>query len=155
MFNSDKVKNNEVQGYLFLPQWQARGPFFCTCPPIKSPLRAPGAEARPYGALPVERKRSIKTVPLGYYCYKWYQNSTPKGTILRTVKQCSQGYCFGTLFLSEGYRIVHFWITCNFPKELKNLGRLWIAFTELQGDFYMLQIISVDPRQWAFYNTIR
>ncbi len=28
----------------------------------------------------------------------------------------------------------------------KNLGRLWLAYTELQGDFYMLQFISVDSR---------
>ncbi len=26
----------------------------------------------------------------------------------------------------------------------KNLGRLWLAFTELQGEFYMLQLISID-----------
>ena len=28
----------------------------------------------------------------------------------------------------------------------KNLGRLWLAYTELQGDFFMLQFISVDSR---------
>ena len=29
------------------------------------------------------------------------------------------------------------------PKEvhIKNLGRLWLAYTELQGDFYMLQLM--------------
>ncbi len=26
----------------------------------------------------------------------------------------------------------------------KNLGRLWLAYTELQGDFCMLQLISID-----------
>ena len=46
-------------------------------------------------------KKGIKTVPPGYYCYKWYpffskgnstpgslghRNNTPKGAILRTVK---------------------------------------------------------------------
>ncbi len=25
---------------------------------------------------------------------------------------------------------------------IKNLGRLWLAYTELQGDFYMIQFIS-------------
>ena len=36
--------------------------------------------------------------------------------------------------------------------ELKNLGRLWLAYTELQGDFYMLQLISVDS--WHFTHTM-
>ncbi len=40
----------------------------------------------------------------------------------------------------------------GFPK---NLGRLWLAYTELQGDFYMLQFISVDSRHFAFSNTTR
>ncbi len=31
----------------------------------------------------------------------------------------------------------------------KNLGRLWLAYTELQGDFYMLQFISVDSRHFT------
>ena len=31
----------------------------------------------------------------------------------------------------------------------KNLGRLWLAYTELQGDFYMLQSISVDSRHFT------
>ncbi len=34
----------------------------------------------------------------------------------------------------------------------KNLGRLWLAYTELQGDFYMLQLMQnpgSDPA-WAF-----
>ncbi len=26
----------------------------------------------------------------------------------------------------------------------KNLGQLWLAYTELQGEFYRLQFISVD-----------
>ena len=26
----------------------------------------------------------------------------------------------------------------------KNLGRLWLAYTELQNDFYMLQLMFVD-----------
>ncbi len=30
----------------------------------------------------------------------------------------------------------------------KNLGRLWLAYTELQGEFYMLQLISVDSRHF-------
>ena len=30
----------------------------------------------------------------------------------------------------------------------KNPGRLWLAYTELQGDFYMLQLIYVDS--WHF-----
>ncbi len=36
----------------------------------------------------------------------------------------------------------------------KNLGRLWLAYTELQGEFYMLQLISVDSRhftQWYLF----
>ena len=32
---------------------------------------------------------------------------------------------------------------------LNNLGRLWIAYTELQGEFYMLQAISVDSRHFT------
>ncbi len=32
------------------------------------------------------------------------------------------------------------------PMRTKNLGRLWLAYTELQGEFYMLQLISVDSR---------
>ena len=31
----------------------------------------------------------------------------------------------------------------------KNLGRLWLAYTELQGDFYMLQLIYVDSRHFT------
>ncbi len=34
-------------------------------------------------------------------------------------------------------------------KKCKNLGRLWLAYTELQGDFCMLQFISVDPRHFT------
>ncbi len=26
----------------------------------------------------------------------------------------------------------------------KNLGRLWLGYTELQGDFYMLQLMPKD-----------
>ncbi len=42
---------------------------------------------------------------------------------------------------------------------IKILGRLWLAYTELQGGFYMFELISVDsrhftprqggPRMWA------
>ncbi len=32
---------------------------------------------------------------------------------------------------------------------IKNLGRLWLAYTELQGDFYLLQLISVDSRHFT------
>ncbi len=31
----------------------------------------------------------------------------------------------------------------------KNLRRLWLAYTEFQGDFYMLQFISVDSRHFT------
>ncbi len=31
----------------------------------------------------------------------------------------------------------------------KNLGRLWLAYTELQGEFYMLQLISSDSRHFG------
>ncbi len=31
----------------------------------------------------------------------------------------------------------------------KNLGQLWLAYTELQGDFSMLQLISVDSRHFT------
>ena len=31
----------------------------------------------------------------------------------------------------------------------KNLGRLWLAYTELQDDFYVLQFISVDSRHFT------
>ncbi len=31
----------------------------------------------------------------------------------------------------------------------KNLGRLWLAYTDLQGDFYMLQLIPVDTRYFT------
>ena len=31
----------------------------------------------------------------------------------------------------------------------KNLGRLWLAYTELQVEFYMLQVISVDSRHFT------
>ncbi len=34
-------------------------------------------------------------------------------------------------------------------KLVKNLGRLWHGCTELQGDFYMLQFISVDFRHFT------
>ena len=27
---------------------------------------------------------------------------------------------------------------------IKNLGRLWLAYTELQGEFYMLQLMTDD-----------
>ena len=33
--------------------------------------------------------------------------------------------------------------------HLKNLGQLWLAYTELQGVFYMLQLIYVDSRQFT------
>ncbi len=43
--------------------------------------------------------------------------------------------------------------------KIKNLGRLWLAYTELKGDFYMLQLISIEPtkykyhiRMWAGYS---
>ena len=35
------------------------------------------------------------------------------------------------------------------PLGSKNLGRLWLAYTELQSDFCMLQFISVDSRQFT------
>ncbi len=31
----------------------------------------------------------------------------------------------------------------------KNLGWLWLAYTELQSDFYMLQLIYVDSRHFT------
>ena len=31
----------------------------------------------------------------------------------------------------------------------KNLGRLWLAYTELQGNFYMLQLTSIDSRHFT------
>ena len=38
--------------------------------------------------------------------------------------------------------------TANFVQRqfapTKNLGRLWLAYTELQGNFYMLQLKFVD-----------
>ncbi len=33
--------------------------------------------------------------------------------------------------------------------EWKNLGRPWLAYTELQGDFCMLRFISVDSRHFT------
>ncbi len=33
--------------------------------------------------------------------------------------------------------------------HLKNLGRLWLAYTELQGEFYMVQLISSDSRHFT------
>ncbi len=36
----------------------------------------------------------------------------------------------------------------------KNLGRLWLAYTGLQGKFCML-LISFDSRMWACHDTIR
>ncbi len=38
---------------------------------------------------------------------------------------------------------------CYVVDNQKNLGRLWLAYTELQGDFYMLQLISVDSRHFT------
>ncbi len=35
------------------------------------------------------------------------------------------------------------------PQTLKNLGRLRLAYTELQGGFYMLQLISSDSRHFT------
>ena len=32
----------------------------------------------------------------------------------------------------------------HLPQSQKNLGRLWLAYTELQGDFYMLQLMTDD-----------
>ena len=53
----------------------------------------------------------------------------------------------------------------------KSLGRLWLAYTELQNEFYMLQLTSIDSRHltqpelslkkhyhvrmWACHDTIR
>ncbi len=33
--------------------------------------------------------------------------------------------------------------------KCKNQGRLWLAYTELQGNFYMLQLIYVDSRHFT------
>ncbi len=33
----------------------------------------------------------------------------------------------------------------------KNLGRLWLDYIELQGDFYMLQLMSFDSGQKSAY----
>ncbi len=52
--------------------------------------------------------------------------------------------------------------SCLLPWQKKNLGQLWLAYTELQGDFCMVQFISVDSRHftqsvrtWAFCSTLR
>ena len=34
-------------------------------------------------------------------------------------------------------------------KTLKNLRRLWLAYIELQGEFYMLELISSDSRHFT------
>ena len=34
-------------------------------------------------------------------------------------------------------------------RAVKNLGRLWLAYTEPQGEFFMLQLISVDSRHFT------
>ena len=33
--------------------------------------------------------------------------------------------------------------------EPKNLGRLWLAYTELQGGLYMLELLSVDSKHFT------
>ena len=41
---------------------------------------------------------------------------------------------------------------CRNPSDgplIKNLGRLWLAYTGLQGDFYMLQLMSVESRHFT------
>ncbi len=35
-------------------------------------------------------------------------------------------------------------VTGKFPRHSKNLGRLWLAYTELQGNLYMLQLMTDD-----------
>ena len=36
----------------------------------------------------------------------------------------------------------------------KNLGQLWLVYTGLQGDFYMLQLIFVDSRHFTFKKNV-
>ena len=36
----------------------------------------------------------------------------------------------------------------TYLKNTKNQERLWFAYTELQGGFYMLQLISFDSRHF-------
>ncbi len=43
-----------------------------------------------------------------------------------------------------GYHLVS---TLAYPSDTKNLGQLWLAHTELQGEFYIL--ISIDSRHFA------
>ncbi len=49
-----------------------------------------------------------------------------------------------------GQNILSFHIS-HLPRlsKTKNLGRLWLAYTELQGEFYMLQLIYVDSRHFT------
>ncbi len=55
------------------------------------------------------------------------------------------GITFGTVkhpnlnFQSESIQTIDIIV-----QDLKNLGHLWLAYTELQVGFHMLQLISVD-----------
>ncbi len=42
-----------------------------------------------------------------------------------------------------------FLTTQTYLAQEKNLGRLWLAYTELQGELYMLQLIYVDSRYFT------
>ena len=59
--------------------------------------------------------------------------------------------------LSSSFTTQHrIYLSANHFAKLstKNLGRLWLAYTELQGEFYMLQLISVDSRHFTLYTTL-
>ncbi len=56
----------------------------------------------------------------------------------------SDKFCFIIYFSDPSTYNYHITLT-----DYNNLGRLWLAYTELQGNFYMLQPISVDSMHFT------
>ncbi len=46
------------------------------------------------------------------------------------------------MYLCNGMDALH--VEYSEGEGRKNKGRLWLAYTELQGDFYMLQLMTDD-----------
>ncbi len=66
---------------------------------------------------------------------------------LLSNSQCTQSITGSNIWIEPTWSPLT--ISCSWiwkRHALKNLGRLWLAYTELQGDFCMLQVISVDSR---------
>ena len=69
-------------------------------------------------------------------------------SLIHNQLQNQTSFTLGKVCTPKSWRI---WteMSSALGEEHNNLGRLWLAYTELQGGLYMLQLISVDSRHFT------